>query len=114
MSLAIAGNIGKVLVMIAWPLLLIATSAGLDDPVALLPLQLLWLNLITDGLLGLSLGAEPAEPDTMRRPPVQPTAGIFSGGLGDTPYSSVSSSALSRLPSALGTTRTVQTTCGRR
>ena len=40
----------------------------------LLPLQILWLNLVTDGLLGLGLGVEPAEPDVMRRPPRTPDA----------------------------------------
>ncbi|MBN1119772.1 MAG: cation-translocating P-type ATPase [Anaerolineae bacterium] len=58
---SIAGNLGKVLVM------LIAPFIGI--PVALLPLQLLWLNLLTDGLLGLGLGMEPADRHTMQRPP---------------------------------------------
>jgi len=71
---SIAGNIGKVAVMLCAPLI------GIN--VALLPLQLLWLNLLTDGLLGLGLGVEPAEKSVMRRPPISPKAGIFSGGLG--------------------------------
>jgi P-type Ca2+ transporter type 2C len=58
---SIAGNIGKVLVMLLAPLLGIT--------VALLPLQLLWLNLLTDGLLGIGLGMEPADRRTMQRPP---------------------------------------------
>jgi Ca2+-transporting ATPase len=58
---SIAGNIGKVLVMLLAPLL------GIN--VALLPLQLLWLNLLTDGLLGIGLGMEPADKLTMQRPP---------------------------------------------
>ncbi len=74
---SIAGNVGKVLVMLLTPLLL-----GAEAAVALLPLQLLWLNLLTDGLLGLGLGVEPAERNTMRRPPRDPQAGIFSEGLG--------------------------------
>jgi Ca2+-transporting ATPase len=81
---SIAGNMGKVAVMLFWPLLLglagVATAGG--AAVALQPLQLLWLNLMTDGLLGLGLGVEPAEKNAMRRPPVSPTSGIFSGGLG--------------------------------
>ncbi|MGF1667875.1 MAG: cation transporting ATPase C-terminal domain-containing protein [Acidimicrobiia bacterium] len=81
-SYAVAGNIGKVMAMVIWPLPFIATGTVPIDPVALLPLQLLWLNLMTDGLLGLSLGAEPAEPDVMTRDPVEPTAGVFAGGLG--------------------------------
>jgi len=74
---SIAGNVGKVAVMLLAPLLL-----GREAAVALLPLQLLWLNLLTDGLLGLGLGVEPAERNTMRRPPRDPQAGIFSEGLG--------------------------------
>ena len=72
---SIAGNIGKVIVMLLAPLVLAM-------PVALLPLQLLWLNLMTDGLLGLGLGVEPAEKGTMKRAPRNPQAGIFSDGLG--------------------------------
>jgi len=71
---SIAGNVGKVLVMLLAPVL-VGTN------VALLPLQLLWLNLLTDGLLGLGLGMEPAEKETMQRPPRSPHAGLFSGGL---------------------------------
>lgn len=47
-----------------------------DTP--LLPLQILFVNLLTDGLPALALGVEPAEPDVMRRPPRPPTAGILS------------------------------------
>lgn len=71
---SIAGNLGKVLVMLLAPL------AGIN--VALLPLQLLWLNLMTDGLLGLGLGMEPAEKTTMQRPPRSPQDGLLSQGLG--------------------------------
>ena len=71
---SIAGNLGKVLVMLATPLMGIA--------VALEPLQLLWLNLLTDGLLGLGLGVEPAEKGIMQRPPREPQASLFNEGLG--------------------------------
>jgi Ca2+-transporting ATPase len=54
----------------------------LGKPLPLEPLQLLWLNLLTDGLPGLGLGLEPPEKDIMRRPPYSPQHGIFSGGLG--------------------------------
>ena len=66
---SVAGNIGKVLVMLLAPFL--------GTAVPLLPLQLLWLNLLTDGLLGLGLGLEPPEPAVMQRPPQSPTEGIF-------------------------------------
>jgi Ca2+-transporting ATPase len=67
---SVAGNIGKVLVMLLAPFV--------GKPIPLLPLQLLWLNLLTDGLLGLGIGVEKAESDTMKRPPYSPKEGIFS------------------------------------
>jgi Ca2+-transporting ATPase len=70
---SIAGNIGKVSVMLLAPFL--------GKPLPLLPLQLLWLNLITDGLLGLGLGLEPPEKDVMHRPPFPPSEGVLSRGL---------------------------------
>ncbi len=79
---AVAGNIGKMAVMLGWPLPLLIAGGDLDDAVALLPLQLLWLNLMTDGLLGLSMGMEPAERSVMRRPPHAPGGSIWAGGLG--------------------------------
>ncbi|MGE5598450.1 MAG: cation-translocating P-type ATPase, partial [Bacteroidota bacterium] len=50
-------------------------------PLPLLPLQILWINLVTDGLPALALGLEPAERDIMSRPPRRPKEGIFAGGL---------------------------------
>ncbi|NDY41366.1 cation-translocating P-type ATPase [Dissulfurirhabdus thermomarina] len=50
-------------------------------PVPLLPVHILWVNLITDGLPGLALGLERAEPDVMRRPPRPPGESLFAGGL---------------------------------
>ena len=80
---SIAGNLGKVLVMIFVPLItLIDFGADLESIVIpLLPLQLLWLNLLTDGLLGVGLGVEPAETFTMQRPPIPPKSNIFSMGI---------------------------------
>jgi Ca2+-transporting ATPase len=66
---SLGGNLGKVLVMLAAPLF------GIH--VALRPLQLLWLNLLTDGLMGLGLGVEPAEADAMQRPPRPPDAPVL-------------------------------------
>lgn len=67
-------NFGEIIVMLVGPFV------GLGLP--LLPLQILWVNLVTDGLPGLALTQEPAEPDTMRRPPRNPKEQIFGRGLG--------------------------------
>ena len=50
-------------------------------PVPLLPVQILWVNLVTDGLPAIALGLEPVERDAMRRPPRSPTESIFARGL---------------------------------
>ncbi|MEM3341062.1 MAG: HAD-IC family P-type ATPase, partial [Thermoplasmata archaeon] len=57
----LSGNIGEILVM------MVGLVAGL--PLPLLPLQILWINLITDGLPALALGTEKAEKDVMARKP---------------------------------------------
>ena len=61
-----------------WTLFL-APFIGL--PLPLLPIHILWMNLVTDGLPGLALAAEPAERDVMSRPPRAPDESIFAGGL---------------------------------
>ena len=67
-------NIGEVLVM------LIASLAGL--PLPLLPIQLLWVNLVTDGLPAMTLGVEPPEPGIMKRKPRPINESIFARRLG--------------------------------
>jgi Ca2+-transporting ATPase len=59
--------------------LFLAPFVGL--PLPLLPIQILWMNLVTDGLPGIALAAEPAERDAMRRPPRPPNESIFAHGL---------------------------------
>jgi Ca2+-transporting ATPase len=66
---SLGGNLGKVLVMLLAPLF--------GMLIALKPLQLLWLNLLTDGLMGLGLGMEPVEKDVMQRPPRKKEARIL-------------------------------------
>jgi Ca2+-transporting ATPase len=61
-----------------WTLLL-APFLGLPTP--LLPIQILWINLVTDGLPGLALAVEPEESDVMRRPPRRPSESVFAHGL---------------------------------
>ncbi|BCL17001.1 cation-transporting P-type ATPase [Micromonospora sagamiensis] len=71
---ALSGGVAEVAVMLLGPLF------GL--PVPLLPAQILWINLLTHGLPGVALGAEPAEPGTLRRAPRSPQESVLGGGLG--------------------------------
>jgi len=64
-------NLAEILVFLG------AAVAGWAAP--LLPLQILWLNLVTDTFPALALALEPGEPDVMRRPPEDPRAPILSG-----------------------------------
>ena len=66
-------NAGEIWVMLLAPFL--------GMPLPLLPLQILWVNLVTDGLPGLALTVEPAERDTMQRPPHPPKESIFGRGM---------------------------------
>src|SRR3989338_2068435 len=53
----------------------------LNMPLPLLPVQLLWINLVTDGLPALALGVEPYEKEIMKRPPRNPREGIITKGI---------------------------------
>ncbi|MCP5279038.1 MAG: cation-translocating P-type ATPase [Thiobacillus sp.] len=61
-----------------WTLFL-APFLGL--PIPLLPIHILWVNLVTDGLPGLALAVEPAEKGVMQRPPRPPRESIFAHGM---------------------------------
>jgi len=69
----LTGNLAEVLV------LFLAILAGL--PMPLLPVHILWINLVTDGLPAVALGFEPAERSVMRRHPRARSAGLFEHGL---------------------------------
>ena len=64
-------NVSEVLVM------LFATLLGL--PLPLLPIQILWMNLVTDGIPALALAVDPKAPDLMKRPPRQPDGRLLDG-----------------------------------
>ncbi|MBE9113314.1 cation-translocating P-type ATPase [Nodosilinea sp. LEGE 07298] len=72
----LGSNIGELLTIALSPLIL----PILDVP--LTPLQILWMNLVTDGFPALALAVEPAEPDVMERSPHDPQESIFARGLG--------------------------------
>ncbi len=59
--------------------MLLAAIAGL--PLPLVPIQILWMNLVTDGLPAIALSVDPGDPDTMERSPRPPEEGVFARGL---------------------------------
>ncbi|ABO50219.1 ATPase, P-type (transporting), HAD superfamily, subfamily IC [Desulforamulus reducens MI-1] len=67
-------NVGEVLTMF------LAVLMGM--PLPLLPIQILWMNLVTDGLPAMALGVDPPEKDIMYRRPRDPQESVFSQGLG--------------------------------
>ena len=69
----LSGNIGEVLII------LMGTILGL--PLPLIAVQLLWVNLVTDGLPAVALGVDPVAGDAMKRPPRRPTDRIMSKGM---------------------------------
>ncbi len=70
----LTGNMGEIIVMIIGPFL--------GMPLPLLPIQILWINLVTDGAPAVALGYEDPEKDIMNRPPFKPDEGVFSRGIG--------------------------------
>ena len=70
---ALAGGTAEILVMLLGPFM--------GMPLPLLPAQILWINLLTHGLPGVALGAEPVAPDTMRHPPRPPQESVLGAGL---------------------------------
>jgi len=70
----LSSNTGELFVMLVAPFL--------GMPLPLIPIQILWINLVTDGVPGLALAVEKAEHGIMARKPVPQNEGIFSRGLG--------------------------------
>lgn len=70
----LTGNAGQL-----W-MLFLALTIGMDLP--LRPLQILWINLIADGILALAISFEPAERNVMQRPPYKPNESVFGRGVG--------------------------------
>src|SRR5262249_24476619 len=71
---ALSGGLAEILVMLLGP------AFAFPLPL-LLPAQILWINLLTHGLPGVALGAEPADPGTMHRPPRPPRESVLGDGL---------------------------------
>ncbi|QFT88811.1 Calcium-transporting ATPase [Bacillus sp. THAF10] len=69
----LASNVGEILVMLFAMLLAL--------PLPLVPIQILWVNLVTDGLPAMALGLDQAEGDVMKRKPRHPKEGVFARGL---------------------------------
>ncbi|MEW2951857.1 calcium-translocating P-type ATPase, SERCA-type [Bacillus velezensis] len=70
----LASNVGEILVMLFAMLLAL--------PLPLVPIQILWVNLVTDGLPAMALGMDQPEGDLMRRKPRHPKEGVFARKLG--------------------------------
>src|SRR5699024_7650697 len=70
----LASNVGEILVMLLAMILVL--------PLPLVPVQILWVNLVTDGLPAMALGLDKPERDVMKHKPRNPREGIFSRGLG--------------------------------
>jgi Ca2+-transporting ATPase len=71
---ALSGGVAELLTMLLGP------AVGL--PIPILPGQILWINLLTHGLPGVAMGAEPGSPEAMRRDPRPPDESVLGAGLG--------------------------------
>jgi Ca2+-transporting ATPase len=69
----LSGGVAEVLVMLVGP--------GFGVALPLLPAQILWINLLTHGVPGVALAAEPSEQGVMQRPPRPPAESVLGGGL---------------------------------
>ena len=97
-------NLGEILLM--------GAAAFLGMPIPLLPIQVLWMNLVTDGLPALALGIDPPTSGIMNRRPRQKDEGIFSKGLGGIIVASgflIGASSLLAFATALYLTRSLET-----
>jgi Ca2+-transporting ATPase len=76
-------NASEIAVMLLWPFTawLLGVELVSAAGIALLPLQILWMNLVTDGLPALALGVENAEKNVMRRKPYSSEESIFGRGM---------------------------------
>ena len=70
----LASNVGEIFIMLAAMLLAL--------PLPLVPVQILWVNLVTDGLPAMALGLDPPAKDVMKQQPRKHTEGVFARGLG--------------------------------
>ncbi|MGG0737938.1 calcium-translocating P-type ATPase, SERCA-type [Niallia taxi] len=70
----LASNVGEILVMLFAMILAL--------PLPLVPIQILWVNLVTDGLPAMALGLDRPEDNVMKRDPRSPNEGVFARGLG--------------------------------
>ena len=81
----LSSNVGEIIVLFVAILItpLLSKIFGIDihliEP--LLPIHILWINLVTDSLPALALAVDPAEKDVMERKPIKPKKGIFTNGM---------------------------------
>ncbi len=81
----LSSNVGEIIVLFVAILItpLLSKIFGIDihliEP--LLPIHILWINLVTDSLPALALAVDPAEKDIMKRKPIKPKKGVFTKGM---------------------------------